>query len=186
VALASDTKEASAQALTASTRATTLAAKEFVSTHRPRLRVRKVAIWKLNDGQSIVAQAEIVNVGNTEAILRSVMLRVEVPRNRADVMYNRPESPWHGEDTHNYDPPKVLVSGQVEPATITTDLIYKFNDHRFSVEQMIVRGTVIYDDAMGFQRHTEIERVYLWQADRTMGHRFAKREKPDPDTEYED
>lgn len=53
----------------AAQKATEIATREFVSTHRPRLRIRLLKIEKLVVGEPIVIQYEVVNIGDTKATI---------------------------------------------------------------------------------------------------------------------
>lgn len=182
-----------------------LARQEFSLTHRPRLRVRKVLIPPLVEGEPIAIQAEIVNVGNTTAILRLVAFRVETrPRTLgAAARWAESDNIGAASTRHNKDGKPVILMCFIRPGgtyvqRLTTNLRYR-REAGCPPELMIVRGDIAYDDTflgspfdvrarMDFkptERKTAFERFFA-RHERSGVIWFAKAKEPDPEFEYED
>lgn len=179
-----------------------LARRSFAHTHRPRLRVRRIVVPRLVEGEAVTVEGQIANVGDTDAVLRVKAVVVRVGRNRASVLYDQPEPPFTGTAA---DPPEGSASiefiraGAHTNFTLTTNLIYR-NEPRFYVEGMVIGGKVLYSDVYpgkpydlpakqdfkSTDRLTAFERVFVGKVGGGPPYRFVRREKPDPEREYED
>jgi hypothetical protein len=164
--LARDTHDASEAALKASTEATKLATREFISTHRPKLRVRKVTLYPLVDKAPVTVQYEIANVGGTEAVLTSATVTTEI--RLRDVGAGR------------FTQETTIQPGATFLVRFDTSLNWRDNSYT-SKYDLTIRGEVRYRDTNGLERRTEFERFPHIDTNQ-----FVRAEKPDPDYEYED
>ena len=128
-------------------------------------------------------QAEIVNVGNTDATLNEIEYRVEVAREAGAVLRDGPEPPHLGAgSTHDEI---VIPSGAFHLRALTMSL--NFQDiPRFDGKHMVVRGDVYYTDPLGVERHTAFERFFVPERRHPLTRRFVKAATPDTEYEYED
>lgn len=202
---AADAAEIAGRAAAAAQVSADISQREFSLTHRPRLRVRKVLIPPLVEGEPIAIQAEIVNVGNTTAILRAAEFRVETRPRTLGAAARWAESDNIGAGSTRYNKEGHLVilycpirAGGAYVQRLTTNLPYR-REAGCPPELMIVRGDLVYDDTflgspfdvrgkmdfMPTERKTAFERFFQTQ-DRSGVSRFAKAKEPDSEFEYED
>ncbi len=153
--------------------------REFVSTHRPKLRVRKVILHPLAINEPIKIQCEIANVGDTEAMFLRAEISIVVEKSPSHGLYpTMPEAPYMG--AGSYAEPRTIRAGGHLLVAFTTSLSY-LAEPRFARKGMTIRGAVRYKDAHGVERQTEFERVNVRGTNR-----FAREDMPDPDYEFED
>jgi hypothetical protein len=149
-----------------------LARAEYISTHRPRLRIRRVRA-RLTDGEAIVVHFVVLNCGDTNAKVDRYEATLHVCTGPGkDAMQERLSI--IGAD---------LVGGQSEliisaPSSFIFSSAWKVGE-RHSGAKVEVRGTFEYADDNNVVRRTGIWRVY--SADSA---RFEPVD--DPDYEYED
>lgn len=202
---AADAAKIAGRAAAAAQVSADISQREFSLTHRPRLRVRKVLIPTLTEGEPIRIQAEIANVGNTTAILRFVAFRIETrPRTLgAAARWTESDNIGAASTRHDKDGKPVILmcfirAGGTHVQRLTTNLRYR-RESGCPPELMIVRGDIAYDDTflgssfdlkgrMDFkptERKTAFERFFV-RHERSGVIWFAKAKEPDPEFEYED
>jgi hypothetical protein len=145
--------------------------REFSSTHRPKLRVRKVTLYQLVDGSSVTVQYEIVNIGDTDAILTFADANVGTRRGGGNRL-----------GSADYQGPRTIRPGETFLVRFDTSLVWQ-DSSIYSRLDLDIWGKVNYSDANKIERRTEFERF----PERTgETNQFVRAEKPDPDYEYED
>ncbi len=170
-------------------RGTSLAREEFISTHRPRLRVRNVIINRrvpngplFESGQHIAGELRIVNIGINRALIHDGHCSVFVTRE------GLPLRPPFSEENVNLRPDKTtLLSGEHAIVQFRSD--GPAPEHIQNAGGRIVRGWDVY--ILGWVTYFDDSRVV-----RTTG--FCRKYKSDPfgegrlrpvknpDYEYED
>lgn len=162
-----------------------LAHGEFLTTHRPRLRVRKVAMQHyFKPPQHLRISCEIANVGATVATLEKVEMTVQQwrPRNSGSPYPIAPTEPYlEGVDTTIR-----RIEGGAHIKIEIDVPIPEMGGWEFSINKMHVRGDLTYKDSLKIERHTSIDRVPIPDLTRWAGRRFSTEADPDPDYEYED
>ncbi len=169
----------------AARKSTGLAREEFISTHRPILRVRKVQVNKLEVGKKVVIQFDITNVGSTMATLVEVFSRVDIPEAIPHPIYpSATLNPSHGsyQDLRS----DKLGSGQTICLAPEMSLVWDSGSPRYSIQLLTISGIIRYRDERRIERTTAFRRHYLPVVHTRPPHRFVLAEKPDPDHEYED
>jgi hypothetical protein len=158
-----------------------LVREEFNTTHRPRIRVRKVTIREPVLQSPLWIDYEIANVGDTVATVAWAEIAIEVPRDenhRMNMVMGEEPAPTTGRHTHMG--PFRLRPGERRTIEADTDLGWAW-EPRFARDKMVVSGVVFYKDALGIERHTEFERFNEWGS-----LRFSSRTNPSSDHDYED
>jgi hypothetical protein len=161
--------------------------REFIATHRPIIRVRRFVIPKLENGKPIKIEFEAANVGNSSAYNVVAHLEITIPKERSDVMYEKPPHPHKGTSINMLDHP--IAGGGVHYFVELTSLIHVALGNRYDVRGMVISGRLTYSDR--FQesfRTTGFLRVY---PDVRGPHprppfRFVKASDADEGDEYED
>jgi hypothetical protein len=146
-----------------------LARQEFLSTHRPKLRVRKVSLYPLVDGAPVTVQYEIANIGDTDAILTF-----------ADVKVGARSRNYFGKGGH-------MGSDLIQPGarlTVRFDTSLMWRGDPYSRYDLTIWGEVNYRDASKIERRTEFERFPDMSSDAT--NQYMRAKEPNPDYEYED
>lgn len=151
-----------------------LGRQDFISTHRPRLRVRKVTLRRpLTEGFPLEVQYEIANVGGSEATILLAAVSIEITK--------KPQHPQQlGSGRYVPEDNRTIAAGGHLLPCFKTTLIYQ-NETQSAREYMIIRGVVHYEDGNGIKRHTAFERV-----NDAGSYRFFKGDNPSEDYEYED
>lgn len=148
-----------------------LATKEFVATHRPKLRMRRVKAL-LTDGTQVGVSFILANVGDSAAHIRSFNIDLGL-NSVSDGGWSATVRPI---DLRTLAPGETYVF-----LAMATDLTYQ---EKWGVANNIpgaaldFRGTVTYADDNGIERATG-----FW---RTRDFDGRLRPKPDPEYEYED
>jgi hypothetical protein len=155
-----------------------LARAEFVSTHRPKIRVRKFVLrYSTQGAPTVTVKYEIINIGNTKAttLLNDVTIRfspigtdkpIEVTQS-VTLSKEMPGGEWC--EVALYFRPNITKEALVECLTSPEDRI-------------IVTGFSHYQDDNGITRRTGFYRIW----DPTNGGRLRHAKPIDPDYEYED
>jgi hypothetical protein len=151
-----------------------LALREFVSTNRPRLRVRRFRLYPLVHGQPITLQYELVNVGATKArILRSeINVTLTLPTQQPILA------------AREIGMAREIAGGEALLVNPTMNLDYDDSWRKYLLgggNWLSISGFIQYFDDNGTPRRTGFARVY----DST-NNSFARFEATDPDYEYED
>lgn len=142
----------------------TAANREFIATHRPRVRVRRFRV-SLIEGFPVVVHCVVANIGVSAAHPR----RIE-----ATIMLREPDGEEHLPEV-KIGEIDTLIGGQSYPLIMSTEFEY---DPIWG-NKIEVRGTIEYRDDNGIDRETSFWRVYD-----AKNLRFHP--KDDPDYEYED
>jgi hypothetical protein len=155
-----------------------LAREEFISTHRPRLRVRQFNLDTLTPNNPLVVRFALRNIGETKAHWRTLAVDV--------VLWNEREGFWEtpiDEIVKPLDNCRPIKSGQ---RLQTNDFASRFNvtaeqiDAIKSGELIVcVVGELGYADDLGVMRRTGFRRNY-----NPLSNLFEP--TPNPDQEYED
>lgn len=163
-----------------------LAHKEFISSHRPKLLVRRIthSISQIGQNAFLGINYEIVNVGDTPANVIETSEFAFFPKHVGDKIENPYIiPPYNGTISRRIKP---LASGETYVFTYRRDAIDLGNQSDFvdefggvNTDHMIFFGFVIYEDMNGRKRKTAFMRQY---------DRIAQRYSPinDPDYEYQD
>lgn len=154
-------------------KAVTLARQEFISTHRPRLRVRKLQIEAPEPDQPVVVTYELVNVGDTAAIVSSISLFLRTIPNYS----GQTAQEWQGIAPNDAN---AIQGGEAFFARHVTGFLCRNPVQSFD-ESLRIVAVIEYADGNGVMRHTAFRRICVRQ-----GERFRYPDPIDPDTEYED
>lgn len=157
------------------TAAVSLANKEFVSTNRPRLRVRNFKLDNPVVGQQVAIQYEIVNVGATRAriIYHNIKIRLPFTEGRDK---NAVELDAY------IDTIKEIAGGEAAVSKTAFGPTY-LDEWQFSVEGSAhAIGLIAYLDDIGVKRRTAFWRIYKGEYYGT----FRFPDPPDDNREYED
>jgi len=188
--------EASARSVGIAREEADIARNQFSLTHRPRLRVRKVIVPQMTEGEGIAIEAEIANVGDTKAILKHASYAIEIPRDKARLHSPEPEHLGAASS----DKLHFIEAGGHLILRLKTSLVYR-DEKRFQPEHIIaVRGELLYSNVFPgnpfdieakarFEptvRKTAFERFFHDRSTRTKISRFRKCDPVDPEYEYED
>jgi len=153
--------------------------REFISTHRPKLRVRNVIVRQIRVGVPFHVQYQISNIGNTNATLIFAEARIEVPA-PSQSMFQDEDAPPPGQhlDARAWQGSSLIPPGGRVIRGFDMNLAYS---PRYAREEIVIRGEVRYRDGSGIERVTMFERF-----NPDGGTRFRRGHAEDPDAEYED
>ncbi len=155
-----------------------IARQQFIAEYRPRLRVRKIRMYPLQDNQPIKLNYEIVNVGGTRAriVRNEITIRIEDPKPNLDSISDAKEVAIGREISGGE---ALLVAAEFETRY---DHIWCLSGPRkVAPERMSVFGMIQYLDDNGIQRRTGFAQKFVG----TNG-RFRRLDPVDADYEYED
>jgi hypothetical protein len=182
-----------------------LSQRQFVLTHRPKLRVRKVRILRPENGRPASVALEVANVGDTEAIITGVKCQIFAKAELKNFYF-----PGGSASTRSIGPdgtPRIAVFPGVEAGNHTTielktDMTWE-ESMMGILPEIVVRGEVRYRDTFpgadvekllrymegrrfeSTDRETSFERFYSGRAQQGVL-RFVRTKEPDPEYEYED
>jgi len=152
-----------------------LAREEFVSSHRPRLRVRLVNAF-LTEGHPVRIQYYVVNIGNTNARIISNDTEIHIERVDGKKL----------SDAKGINEPRAVLAGQALLFARDMDnIIYRGDWDLKGIMDGKVRisGFVRYEDANGTVRETTFWRIFRGDTKRF---RPLTPADPDYEREYED
>jgi hypothetical protein len=146
--------------------------RDFIATHRPRIRVRFIRFAGVDTEDRQVALVRIANVGQTEAVITGIA---------NDIASRRPAGEWFDAPDEGIRPhgPLSLQSGEGTNLSVSAPPLSDwelFHEAAGHLERWIV-GTIRYRDGNGVQRETHFRQRYD-----AANNRFI----PSPDEEYED
>jgi hypothetical protein len=146
--------------------------REYVSTHRPKLRVRKIRLGTTVPDRPIAISYVVANVGVGEARIMHHELALEVRRDGQILHRTEASSAFE----------KPITGGAVVLDGLAGDFPYEEAWRLRDSETVLLtfRGLIEYQDENGVSRFTEFRRDYDWRTDR------FTRSDDDPDYEYED
>jgi hypothetical protein len=147
-----------------------LARSEFISSHRPRLRIRSVDRSTSNPTDYIAVRFAVVNVGDTEAHLLGSRVVIDF----------FPEKPPIDFDGMNVVEPRKFLPGASDSYVATSrrkwlSLQSEYNATRY----LFIHGQIVYRNDLGTTYTTSFCRIWNVAANR-----FKRTD--DPDYEYED
>jgi hypothetical protein len=185
----------------ASERQINLARDEFISSHRPKIRIKHIwfasqdgqsSIEKLESGKPVVVRIDIVNIGGTTAFLSlfNFMIRVLTPSQRLPQRppYNEPNTPKIGVWPFRVNS-GITFTQHLSDGTILSS--QDIQDIRSGIKHLFVFGTVEYWDdesrpsrfrQTGFCRRLDFELPLPARPEDNGRFRKVK----DPDYEYQD
>jgi hypothetical protein len=130
-----------------------LATKEFIATHRPKLRIRLLAHKPFVIGKPIEFIFAIANVGDSSAMKVSYIVRFKMPSTGRDIPEIKGRVNGRGEFVE-------ITAGAQADINVVTDFVcppQKFIG--YSGGRFTLRGLVSYLDANGVMRITSFDRV---------------------------
>jgi len=154
--------------------------KEFISTHRPRLRVRKLRLIGVQD-HPIKVEYDVINVGVGIAKIVHHELRVTIKEPANRISLDRGGTVIATSEGGEGLVGKSLIGGRGFIDSFESDIQYG-DWYRFGETggyRLIFSGIFEYEDDNGVSRYTEFNRTYDAKRDR-----FVRPD--DPDYEYED
>ena len=147
-----------------------LARAEFISSHRPRLRVRSIDRSTSNPVDYIGVQFAVVNVGDTEAHLLGSRVVV-------DFFPEKPPIDFTGTDAVE---PRRFLPGASDSYAVTSSRKWLILQSEYNAARhLFVHGQIVYRNDLGTTYTTSFCRIWNVAANR-----FKRTD--DPDYEYED
>lgn len=152
---------------------------QFLATHRPKLRIRRIDHIVLAVGQQITAQIEVANIGASEAIIVQL---------GASVFFRDPTNPNAAQ--FSAIPADVTVppipAGKVALVSIRSGQVTTAPDiaaFQARTNELCALGILNYNDPMGVQRSTSFFRIFNHAGNRFVA---APDDPSQGDREYED
>jgi hypothetical protein len=148
---------------------------EFISTHRPKLLVRRLRIDTPILGETVVIKFDLVNIGDTKATI----VRLERFMQRQGLNPQHPDIDW----AEVVPSGEVIEGGHAAEQVCDTHFVYANESSMgFIPNYLRVGGEIRYADDNGVIRRVAFLRVALPPG----GARFRLLDPPDPDFEYAD
>ena len=155
-----------------------LARQEFLSTHRPKIRVRRIVLEEEKGTVILSLRYDMVNIGDRPAKNIAVMYEIEIRPRHDAILPNFPNAPLLSSGYKNVWP---LIEAGVkvsEPATIDQAIQDEFQIERPTNSNVLYfTGFIKYEDELGIVRETGFCRKFK-------GLCFIRIDNPD--YEYED
>jgi len=149
-----------------------LARAEFISSHRPRLRIRSVDRSTSNPTDYIGVKFAVVNVGDTEAHLLGSRVVV-------DFFPEKPPIDFNGIDVVQ---PRRFLPGASDSYVVTSSRKWLILQSEYNADRyLFVHGQIVYRNDLGTTYTTSFCRIW-----NVAVNRFKRTDDPDYEYEYED
>jgi hypothetical protein len=164
-----------------------LARDEFISTHRPKLRLRLLTMTLPEVGKPIEIKFSLVNIGDTPATVIDIDITLRLigllDVFKDNVRVKREDYIWNGKFPAGVD----IAAGKSAPISGKAAVVEQAWAERspyWWYERVMVAGVVIYTDDRGIKRQTGFYRRCERDPNRFLMHKFDKATRRD--REYED